>query len=71
MSNLILFAILICLILLLRIEYKKLPKKLKIAQKNAPPLTEEQRREVKRQRIENENFWNYSGDSQEDIESQL
>ena len=72
MTNFILIAILICFILLLRIEYKKLPRKAKvIPKKEPPPLTEEQRREAERQRIENENFWNYSGDSQDDIESQI
>lgn len=72
MTDFILIAILICLILLLRIEYKKLPSKVKSKPKAEPiPLSEEQRREIERQRKELENFWNYSGDTQEDIEAQL
>lgn len=72
MTDLILIAILICLIWLLRIEYKKLPKKERLKPKTEPPpLTEEQKREVERQRIELENFWNYDGNSQDDIESQI
>lgn len=72
MTNLILIAILICFILLLRIEYKKLPRKAKaIPKKKPPPLTEEQKREVKKLQKETENFWDYDGTEQEDIESQI
>lgn len=69
MTNLILTAILICLVLLLRIEYKKLPKKPKETFRNTPkPLTEEQEREVKRISKETENFWDYDGTEQDKIE---
>ena len=72
MTDFILLAILICLVALIRIECKKLPKKERSRPKTeAPPLTEEQKREVERQRIELENFWNYDGNSQDDIESQI
>lgn len=72
MTNVILIAILICLVLLLRIEYKKLPRKERLKSKTEPPpLTDEQRRDIERQRIENENFWNYDGNSQEDVETQI
>lgn len=72
MTEFILIAILICLVLLLRIEYKKLPRKVKaIPKRKLPPLTDEQRRDAEKLRIENENFWNYSGEQQEDVESQI
>ena len=72
MTNLILIAILICLILLLRIEYKKQPRKANVIPKRKPPpLTEEQKREVARSQKETENFWDYDGTEQEDIESQI
>lgn len=71
MTNLILIAILICFILLLRTEYKKLPRKAKEIPKKKPPLTDEEKRDVKKLQKETENFWDYDGTEQEDIESQI
>ena len=70
MTNLILVLILVCLVRLLRIEYKKLPKKPKETFRSKPkPLTEEQQREERRILKETENFWGYDGTEQDKIEA--
>lgn len=70
MTNIILCAILFCFILLLNGICFAIGFYFGLKKKRRPepvPLTEEQKKQIEIRQRQDENFWNYNGDSQETI----